>query len=369
MPLTRLDIAGYRSVRQLHLELGPVTVVVGPNGSGKTNLYRALYLLATAADGRLARTLADEGGTPSVMWAGPRDGKKPVRLRVTVDLDDLTYELQCGVVPGSPSQLEPPPTMFLLDPEVKEEHLWAHSGGQRVVLMERKDRTAFLRDSSGTRVAFPTELWSSESVMDQLAEPHRFPRLAEVRRTLGAWRFYHHFRTDPDALPRHPQVGVRTPVLASDGRDLAAALQTIWEVGDERALEQGLDDAFPGARLEVREDQGRFSLFLHMPGLLRPMAAAELSDGMLRYLCLLAALLSPRPPPFLALNEPETSLHPELLEPLGRLIVRASEYSQVWVTTHAEPLARVIADGAGISPVHLEKQQGATTVRRNRDDE
>ncbi|NOK09828.1 AAA family ATPase [Corallococcus exercitus] len=363
MPLTRLDIAGYRSVRQLHLELGPVTVVVGPNGSGKTNLYRALYLLAAAADGRLARTLAEEGGTPSVMWAGPRDPKKPARVRVTVDLDDLTYELQCGVVPSAPG--EPRPTMFTLDPEVKEEHLWAHSGGRRLVLMERKDRTAFIRDADGKRITFPTELWGAESVMDQLSEPHRFPRLSEVQRTLGAWRFYHHFRTDPDALPRHPQVGVRTPVLASDGRDLAAALQTIWEIGDERALEQGIDDAFPGATLEVRAEDGRFSLFLHMPGLSRPMSAAELSDGTLRYLCLLAALLSPRPPPFLALNEPETSLHPDLLEPLGRLIVRASEYSQVWVTTHAEALANVIADRTGTSPVHLEKQQGATTVKRD----
>ncbi|QAT89078.1 MAG: DUF2813 domain-containing protein [Myxococcaceae bacterium] len=364
MALTRLDIAGYRSVRQLHLELGPVTVVVGPNGSGKTNLYRALYLLAAAAEGRLARTLADEGGTSSVMWAGPRDPKKPARMRVTVDLDDLTYELQCGVVPTSPPQ-----TMFTLDPEVKEEHLWANAGGRRLVLMERKDRTAFIRDADGKRITFPTELWSGESVMDQLAEPHRFPRLGEVQRTLSAWRFYHHFRTDPDALPRHPQVGVRTPVLASDGRDLAAALQTLWEIGDDRALEQGIDDAFPGARLEIRAENGRFSLFLHMPGLSRPMAAPELSDGTLRYLCLLAALLSPRPPPFLALNEPETSLHPDLLEPLGRLIVRASEYSQVWVTTHAETLARVIADKTGTSPVHLEKQQGATTVKRNGSDE
>ncbi|NOJ93374.1 AAA family ATPase [Corallococcus coralloides] len=364
MALTRLDIAGYRSVRQLHLELGPVTVVVGPNGSGKTNLYRALYLLAAAAEGRLARTLADEGGTSSVMWAGPRDPKKPARMRVTVDLDDLTYELQCGVVPTSPPQ-----TMFTLDPEVKEEHLWANAGGRRLVLMERKDRTAFIRDADGKRITFPTELWSGESVMDQLAEPHRFPRLGEVQRTLSAWRFYHHFRTDPDAPPRHPQVGVRTPVLASDGRDLAAALQTLWEIGDDRALEQGIDDAFPGARLEVRAENGRFSLFLHMPGLSRPMAAPELSDGTLRYLCLLAALLSPRPPPFLALNEPETSLHPDLLEPLGRLIVRASEYSQVWVTTHAETLARVIADKTGTSPVHLEKQQGATTVKRNGSDE
>ena len=365
MPITRLDIAGYRSVRRLSLELGPVNVIVGPNGSGKTNLYRALYLLVAAAEGRLARTLADEGGTPSVLWAGPREGKKPVRMTVGVELGDVAYELSCGIVPYDPTE----PGAFSLDPEVKEEHLWAFSGGRKVVLMERKDRTAFLRDAEGTRVSFPTQLWSAESVMDQLAEPHRFPRLAEVQRTLRAWRFYHQFRTDPDAPMRHPQVGVRTPVLSHDGRDLAAALMTILEIGDRRALEQGLEDAFPGSRLEVRSPEGRFSLYLHMPGLMRPMAAAELSDGTLRYLCLLAALLSPRPPPFLALNEPETSLHPDLLEPLGRLITGAAEHSQIWVTTHAEELAKVVAERSGRAPVHLVKPGGSTEVADGSTDE
>ncbi|WP_171818234.1 AAA family ATPase [Pyxidicoccus fallax] len=368
-PITRLEVAGYRSVRKLSLELGPVNVIVGPNGSGKTNLYRALYLLVAAAEGRLARTLADEGGTPSVLWAGPRDGKKPVRMTIGVEMGDLAYELSCGTVPHYNDPLAPEPDPFRLDPEVKEEHLWAFSGGRKVVLMERKDRTAFLRDAEGTRVTFPTELWSAESVMDQLAEPHRFPRLSEVQRTLHAWRFYHHFRTDPDAAMRHPQVGVRTPVLSHDGSDLAAALLTVREIGDRRALEQGLEEAFPGSELEVRSLEGRFSLYLHMPGLTRPMSAAELSDGTLRYLCLLAALLSPRPPPFLALNEPETSLHPDLLEPLGRLILRAAKHSQVWVTTHAEALARVMAERSQCEPVHLEKHAGATQVAKSGTDE
>lgn len=344
-----------------------MNVIVGANGSGKTNLYRALFLLAAAAEGRLARTLAEEGGTPSVMWAGPRQKHKPVRLMVEVEMAELVYELSCGIVPFDPT----PPVVdpFCLDPEVKTEHLWAISGGRKVVLMERKDRTAFMRDVEGKRVTFPTELWSAESVLDQLGEPHRFPRLSEVQRTFSAWRFYHHFRTDPDAPMRHPRVGVRTPVLAHDGADLAAALQTILQIGDGRALARGIEDAFPGAKLEVRSEEGRFSVLLHMPGLSRPMAAAELSDGTLRYLCLLAALLSPRPPEFLALNEPETSLHPDLMAPLGKLIQNAARFSQVWVTTHSEALARGIAQATRCEPMYLVKQDGATRVEGSAEEE
>jgi predicted ATPase len=358
MAVTQLDIAGYRSVQKLSLPLGRVNVVVGANGSGKTNLYRALHLLTAAAGGQLARTLAEEGGMPSVLWAGPRDPKRPLRLTVGVTLEDMAYELSCGLVPTGPDD----PTLFRLDPEVKEEHLWVLEGKRRLVLMERKDKSAFLRDGDGNRVTFPTQLWTSESVMDLITEPQRFPVLSMVQRTLRAWRFYHHFRTDADAPVRQPQVGVRTPVLAADGKDLAAALRTIQEIGDARALERAIDDAFPGATLEIEAPEGRFSLLLRMPGLYRPMTAPELSDGTLRYLCLLAALLSPRPPPFLALNEPETSLHPDLLEPLGRLIVQASKHSQVWVTTHAEALAKGVEKGSDCEPVRLVKQAGATEL-------
>ena len=99
-----------------------------------------------------------------------------------------------------------------------------------------------------------------------------------------------------------------------------------------------------------------------MPDLPRPLEAWEFSDGMLRYLCLLAALLSPRPPAVLALNEPETSLHPDLLAPLAAQIVAASERSQVWVTTHAMPLAREIERLSGVRPIELRKVSGETRV-------
>src|SRR5262249_31197021 len=144
---------------------------------------------------------------------------------------------------------------------------------------------------------------------------------------------------DKDAPARQPQLGTRTPILSHDGSDLAAALQTIREIGDATALDEAIEDAFPGSRLNiVVEQDGRFVINSYHKVLLRPLSGAELSDGTLRYLLWIAALLTPRPPSLMVLNEPETSLHPDLLPALARLVVRASENTQVWVVSHAKAL-------------------------------
>jgi predicted ATPase len=117
--------------------------------------------------------------------------------------------------------------------------------------------------------------------------------------------------------------------MSHDGRDLAAALQTIDEVGDSQSMREAIRSAFAGAELIIEHEGSRFALTLRMPDLARPLAAQEFSHGTLRYLCLVAALLSQHPPSLLALNEPETSLHPDLLGPLAKLIAQASSLSQL----------------------------------------
>lgn len=350
--LRELSVSGYRSLRQVSLELSPLTVVVGANGTGKTNLYQALQLIASAAQGTLAQLLAAQGGLPSAMWAGPRRKQESHRIELSIDLEDLAFELELGVVP-------PPQGPFALDPDVKEERVLVRDGTKLHTIAERKATSAWSRDAEGKRTTFPFQLWGGESMLAQVVEPQRFPLLAELRVRLGQWRFYHAFRTDADAPARHPQVGVRTPALAHDGRDLAAALTTIRHIGDEAALDEAVSRAFHDASLELTSDSGRFSFRLQVPGLLRPLEPSEASDGTLRFLFLLAALLSPRPPPFLALNEPETSLHPDMLEPLSRLILSASKRGQVFVVTHSDALARFLA---GATVFTLQKEAGATTL-------
>jgi len=173
------------------------------------------------------------------------------------------------------------------------------------------------------------------------------------------WRFYDDLRTDRDAPARRAQVGTFTPILASDGSDLGAALQTIIEIGDADTLSATIADAFDGATLSVGE---RFEVEMQQYGLLRPLLASELSDGTLRYLLLAAALLSPRPPELMILNEPEASLHPDLLEPLARLLVKASERCQIIVVSHAAKLVEALDRHHETLRIELRKELGETVV-------
>lgn len=97
-------------------------------------------------------------------------------------------------------------------------------------------------------------------------------------------------------------------------------------------------------------------------GLLRPLSMAEISDGTLRYLLWIAALLTPRPPELMVLNEPETSLHPDLLPALARLIVRASERCPMIVVSHAKPLIEALTQQSACHSIVLEKDFGETKI-------
>lgn len=160
------------------------------------------------------------------------------------------------------------------------------------------------------------------------------------------WRFYHHFRTDVNSPVRQPQIGVQTTVMSHDGSDLAAALQTILEIGDDAARCETIAQAFGGATLQIEAVDTQFSIRLQVPGLLRPLQPVSSRTG--RCDSFVCALLSPRLPSLLALSEPETSLHPDLIDALVRLIVRVSQHTQLWITTHSSPLADRIEQHSGL---------------------
>jgi predicted ATPase len=299
--LTALAVENYRSLRRLVLPMERLNVVTGANGSGKSNLYRALRLLADSARNGAVAALAREGGLASTLWAGSpgagrslRQGRPLVqggnerRLLLGFAGDAFGYAMDLGLPP-------PAPTMFGSDPEIKAESVWAGPVLRPAALLAD-------RGASGT---------------------------VRIRRGSGDW----------DRLP----------------------LQTIREIGDNQAMDDAIGHAFPGSSIEITGDGGRFELTLRQPGLLRPLRAAEVSDGTLRYLLWAACLLTPRPPELLVLNEPETSLHPDLIGPLANLIVTASASTQIIVVTHAQPLVTALQDGSAHT-IELIKEDGRTLV-------
>ena len=367
-------MAGYRSLQQLTLPLGGLTLVCGANGSGKSNLYRSLGLIAASARGDLVAALAAEGGLPAVFWAGPertssamRRGEQPVqgssgrrepaRLRLGIAGETLSYAIELGY--GADDQT----SAFALDPEIKREWIWA--GGPfhpRSLLVQRSGSVVERCGEGGPSRPLALEVSPHESLFTAVSDPLEAPEVFQLRHTILSWRFYDSFRTDRQAPARSGRIATRTPSLAGDGGDLAAALQTILEIGDRDGLQAAIADAFPGCRLSVDINQPIFRLQLHQPGLLRPLEAPELSDGTLRYLLLAAALFSPRLPPLLVLNEPENSLHPDLLAPLARLIVAVAERTQVWVVAHAEILITALEAGSDCRLLRLERELGATVL-------
>ena len=325
--LHTVAVRGYRSLREVVVPLAALTVVTGANGTGKSSVYRALRLLADCGRGEVIGSLAGEGGLESVLWAGPEQlggarstgtaqgttRTRPVSLELGFASDDFGYLIDLGLPQSAGLG-----SLFARDPEIKREAVFAgpRLRSSSTLVRRGRDYAEAAAESGRGFDELTRSLPPYRSVLAEYAHPDALPELAAVRDRLRGWRFYDGFRVDAAAPARRPRIGTRTPVLSDDGGDLAAAVQTIIEAGFDD-LTRAVADAFDGATVSVAVHDGLFELALHQRGMLRPLRAAELSDGTLRFLLWGAALLSPRPPSLMVLNEPETSLHPELVGSVG----------------------------------------------------
>jgi predicted ATPase len=366
MPLSTVAIQNYRSVRSLWLPVEQLSVFVGANGVGKTNLYNALALLRRAADGTITRAIAEEGGLESVLWAGPRSDRKPVRLVLKAGFDELEYAVETGLPHSYEVEIglrQPTEAAFRLEPLIKAERLIARHGRRETVMMERKGPLVTLRNDKGERESHQFAVLPSETALASFRDGARYPELEAVRRELLEWRLYHDFRTDAGSPIRRPCHAITTPTLSADGHDLAAVLATLSVIREDTAdLDAAIEDAFPGARLEAGDEGSWCRMTLAFPDMPRAFAVHELSDGTLKYLCLLGALMGYRLPPLIALNEPEASLHPSLLAPLARLIAAAAGHTRIWIVTHSEELARHLHEETGKQARRVVKSAGATGI-------
>jgi predicted ATPase len=362
--ISLVAVHGYRSIRDLVLPLGRVTVITGANGSGKTNLYRSLRLLAGIAHGRLIGSLAAEGGLSQVLWAGPeqitsamRTGQVPIQgtgtrtgpisLGLGVLADDLGYLVDLGLPQAGPES-----TIFFRDPEIKREQVFVPPVLRPAgTLVDRRWSKVRAREN-GRWAELETRLPPRESIIDEVADRATTPELVALRRTMSSWRFYDGLRTDPASPARRPCVATRTDVLADDAHDLAAAVATILESAWSAPFQEAVARALDGAHVGVEEGgDGSLHLAVTQTGLLRPLGAPELSDGTLRFIMLAAALLSPQPPELLVLNEPETSLHPSVMPALAELVAESARRSQVVLVSHDRHLVDALTGGHGSEPV------------------
>jgi predicted ATPase len=379
MTLSSVEIIGYRSVRKLRFPVRRLTVFIGGNGVGKTNLYRSLELLQAAARGTLASEIAREGGLGSIFWSGGRnlteDGSfnqkfrsngyrrgEASRLQIEARLENvggLDFDLAYRMEVGFPAPVST--AAFQGEAQIRREHLII-PGIRPTVLMERDGAAVWGRNSQGQRELIEEQILASETALATARNGQS--ETALVRDTLATWRFYHSFRSDTDSPLRRPSRAITSPLLNSDGGNLAAVFATLHHIRQDTAdLDRAIDQAFPGATLVVPYPGEYASFAMQFPEMpQRPFAAHELSDGTLQFLALMGALYSYRLPSFIALNEPEASLHPSLLPVLASAIVKAAERTQIWVVTHARELADAIAAESGIAVRQVVRTEDGTTL-------
>lgn len=363
MRLTSFSASGYRSLRSIRLDIGQASVFVGENGVGKSNLYRALQLIKASAEGTLAREIAGEGGMNSALWSGNRRAGQPVRVIIDAAfVDDETaaryaYKVEIGL---------PPPLSagFTFEPHVKDESLTVEAGRRPVEMMSRKGQVVFARDGDGRRVEHPERVLNSETALALLGGAGRYPEVGDMRAAVAGWRFYHGFRTDAESPVRRAALATTSPMLDEDGANLAAVFATLKHIrGDTVELDRCIADALGGALLDVPEPGENATFGLVLPEFpQRIFKPQELSDGQIRFLALAGALLSYRLPKLIALNEPESSLHPRMMPALADMIAKAAERTQVWVVTHSRELADLVRDRTGARPLTVVRNDGATTI-------
>lgn len=377
-----IEISGFRSLRHVRLELGPLNVLIGPNQSGKTNVLDALSFLANAVAGRLQESVFKQrGGFGNLLWMG--EGARAITFRV--ELEGVARHGASSVVNEYRCRLEEEGSDFVVAEETLREEA-------RVVFW--RDRTSFRfggetgADPSGVPLLAE---WRHELLLDGLMLPNQ-DSAATIRRVadaLSSFAVYPGFdvrtrwaSSDPrnTAPMRQPQFIENAPLLSPLGDNLVNVLYALKEGagaplngGPRRdrwrefkdALRVGFPD-FEDIAISPDAGMGRIAfawLDRRFPG--RRIPAEVLSDGTLCFLALAAAVMSPGVPALTAIDEPEMHLHPELLYRLVGLLEQASAGRQILVTTHSDALLSFLSDPSSVI-LAANGPEGTTLTRPDR---
>ena len=368
------------------LPMEPLTVLVGPNGSGKSNLLEAVSLLQAAPRG-VSEPISRTGGVREWLWKGP-ETPHSMDLEAIVDYpptETLRHSLTLTDQGGRPlvadERVEPskkhpgkrigqsyyrPPR----DGQAAWETAKVKARGQAQSGKARPGEWSpplMAPRSRRGAIEFASEFQPQESLLAHAAVP-QYPALWHLKEQYRRVRLYRNWSFGPHANPRQPcSAHERSDFLDEGGGNLPLVLSQLHGAYKGTFL-SALSQLFDGiVDVQCPVTGGTVGLFLEEAGN-RSIPATRLSDGTLRYLCLLVTLLHPEPPPLICIEEPELGLHPDLLPTLSDLMREASERTQLIVTTHSDVLVDALT-ARPESVVVCEKHYGQTEMRRlDRDD-
>ena len=365
MKITKLDIEGFRSLRKVSWQPGDLNVVIGPNGSGKSNLLRFLELIAVSAQGRLGKYIQALGGMDPIVWDGVATAINFALDTTPVDgeLGPEHYELallRLGV--GS---------SYIIDKEllINSYKLRLRTEMQPFKLLERSANSAIIFDEKKRGLTTPKEFIADEESLLSIAsgpfiQNHYIPIF---QRYIASITIYYNVRTDKDAPIRQSTITRLEKRVDPDGQNLISVLHTLYTSDRDfksdinSAMKAAFGDDFDELVFPPASDQ-RIQLRVRWKSLKREQSAADLSDGTLRFLFLLTVLASPYPPPVIAIDEPETGLHPSMFPIVAEFAQDASLRSQVILATHSPQFLDAFTDAMPTTTVAL-WENGETILR------
>ncbi len=338
MKITKLDIEGFRSLRKVSWLPGNLNVLIGPNGTGKSNLLRFIELISISAQGRLGKYIQSLGGMDPIVWDGIAASIK-FEIETTPEGGEIGpehYELELARL-GSGSSYKIEKELLINSNKFKK-------GIEKnpFKFLERLSKRAVIFDEKEHTFITPEEFISEEESLLSIASGpfinnHSIP---PFQRGLASIAVYHDLHTNKDSSVRQPAISRMEKRVDPDGQNLISVMHTLY-TGDRdfkkdinSAMQAAFGDDFDELVFPPASDQ-RIQMRIRWKSLKREQSAAELSDGTLRFLFLLTVLASPLPAPIIAIDEPETGLHPSMLPLIAEYAVDAANRSQVILTTHS----------------------------------
>lgn len=338
MRFNELCVEGYRSLVDVTLSLHPLNVMIGPNGSGKTSFLDIFQLLRDATQERLSESLEKQGGLNAVLSKTP-NGPDLLKVELTVDA-----ESERGQAPMYYRfQLTPRDVGYLIQLEQLEWHYNPWDPEPFRYIYARAEDVRYADPDQQRSFVRPT--WDYRHAELALAQiPRMYAEPEALRDMLSKTRFFSFLDVTPRSVVRLPQSLAPTTSPGANGENLYSALYNLRAThnGVYERIQEVLRLGFPEFRgLEFPVvGAGQVALTWYQDDLTRPLYASELSEGTLRFLWLATVLLSPHASPITLIDEPEVSLHPELLKLLAELLQDASARGRLIVATHSADLVR-----------------------------